>query len=135
MALMEEYTYQAVAPTGGPVVKGTLEASGEGAVAIKLRAQGLLPLQIQAVSKTGLNREVRLFNREGRVKVKPLALFARQMAGLINAGLPLMRSLSVLVEQTEDASLRSALTAVHADLEAGLSFSAALAKQPHAFPH
>jgi len=134
MALMEEYTYQAVAPTGGPVVKGTLEASGEGAVAIKLRAQGLLPLQIQAVSKTGLNREVRLFNREGRVKVKPLALFARQMAGLINAGLPLMRSLSVLVEQTEDASLRSALTAVHADLEAGLSFSAALAKQPHAFP-
>ncbi|HQZ00905.1 MAG TPA: type II secretion system F family protein [Propionicimonas sp.] len=131
---MEEYTYQAVAPTGGPVVKGTLEASGEGAVAIKLRAQGLLPLQIQAVSKTGLNREVRLFNREGRVKVKPLALFARQMAGLINAGLPLMRSLSVLVEQTEDASLRSALTAVHADLEAGLSFSAALAKQPHAFP-
>ncbi len=86
------------------------------------------------MSKTGLNREMQLFNRDGRVKVKPLALFARQMAGLINAGLPLMRSLSVLIEQTEDASLRSALTAVHADLETGHSFSAALAKQPHAFP-
>ncbi|HOC14278.1 MAG TPA: type II secretion system F family protein [Propionicimonas sp.] len=134
MALMEEFTYQAVSPTGGPVVKGTLEASGANAVALKLRAQGLMPLKIQAVSKTGLNRDVKLFNREGRVKVKPLALFAKQMAGLINAGLPLMRSLSVLIEQTEDASLRSALTAVHADLETGHSFSAALAKQPHAFP-
>ena len=51
MALMEEFTYQAVSPTGGPVVKGTLEASGANAVALKLRAQGLMPLKIQVATQ------------------------------------------------------------------------------------
>jgi type IV pilus assembly protein PilC len=134
MALIEEYTYQAVDPRSQAVVKGILEAGTQAAAAGKLRAQGLLPLQIEAQSRTGLNRDVKLFDRERRVKLKPLALFARQMASLINAGLPLMRSLSVLIEQTEDPPLRSALLAVQADLEAGQSLSTAFAKQPHAFP-
>jgi len=134
MGLIEEYAYQAVDPRSQAVVKGTLEAGTQSAAAGKLRAQGLLPLQIQALSRTGLNRDVKLFDRERRVKLKPLALFARQLASLINAGLPLMRSLAVLIEQTEDPPLRSALLAVQADLEGGQSLSAAFGKQPHAFP-
>jgi type IV pilus assembly protein PilC len=68
------------------------------------------------------------------VKLKALALFARQLSNLINSGLPLMRALAVLVDQTDSAPLRLALASVQNDLESGIAFSAALAKQPKAFP-
>ncbi|MDQ7993837.1 MAG: type II secretion system F family protein [Propionicimonas sp.] len=135
MALLAEYAYRAVDGKSGGVVKGTLEASGQPAVVAKLRAQGLLPLEVAPVSKTGLNQEIKLIkDSDRRVKLKPLALFSRQLASLINAGLPLMRAIAVLIEQTEDAGLRAAMTSVQADVESGLSFSAALGKYPNAFP-
>src|SRR5690606_29428263 len=58
MSLIEEYTYRAVDPRGGGMVKGTVEASSESAVVSKLRAQGLTPLDVALTSKTGLNREI-----------------------------------------------------------------------------
>ena len=134
MALIQEYSYRAVDQTSGTVVKGTIEASGEGAVAAKLRAQGLTPLRVAAVSKTGLNADVRIPGFEKRVKVAQLATFAKQMAGLTNAGLPLMRTLSILIEQSEDKVLQSALVTVHADVETGSSLSSALARHPKVFP-
>jgi type IV pilus assembly protein PilC len=56
------------------------------------------------------------------------------MAGLINAGLPLMRTLAILIEQTDDKRLQPALVQVQADVESGSSFSAALARHPQTFP-
>ncbi|MCW5951811.1 MAG: type II secretion system F family protein, partial [Propionibacteriaceae bacterium] len=135
MALLVEFAYRAVDAKSGGVVKGVLEGTGQPAVVAKLRAQGLMPIDVTPVSKTGLNQEIKLFpDSERRVRLKPLAVFSRQLSGLINAGLPLMRAISVLIEQTQDAGLRAALTLVQADVEAGLSFSAALGKYPHAFP-
>ena len=132
-SMVESFAFRAVNPRSSSIIRGTVEASGESAVIDKLHAQGLVPLDIHPVIKTGLRREIRLGNRR-RVRMKPLALFADQLANLINAGLPLMRSVRVLVEQTDDKALRIALRAVQGDLEAGTSFSAALAKQPDAFP-
>ncbi|BDZ40601.1 type II secretion system F family protein [Microbacterium suwonense] len=129
---VQEYNYRAVGAGGSAVVKGSMEAVSESAVVAKLRAQGLMPLQVVAQSTTGLNQEIPWF--EKRVKLNDLAVFTKQFAGLINAGLPLLRALSVLIEQTENKKLQSALTAVHADIESGKSFSAALAAQPDAFP-
>lgn len=135
MALLVEYNYRAVDSKGGGIVKGTLEAAGQPAVIAKLRAQGLMPLEVSPVSKSGLNRDLKLFkDSDRRVKLKPLALFARQLSSLINAGLPLMRAITVLIDQAEDVGLRVALTSVQSDVEAGLSFSAALGKYPNAFP-
>ncbi len=135
MALLVEFAYRAVDSKGGGVVRGTVEATGQAAVVAKLRAQGLMPLDVAPVSKTGLNQEIKLFkDSDRRVKLKPLAVFSRQLAGLINAGLPLMRAIAVLIDQTDDPGLRSALTSVQSDVESGLSFSAALAKYPNAFP-
>ena len=111
-----------------------MEAASESAVTGKLRAQGLTPLDITALSKTGLNREIKLPGFGGTVKAKSLAIFTRQMAGLLNAGLPLMRTLAILIEQTEDKKLQPALVAVQADIEAGQSFSNALARHPDVFP-
>jgi type IV pilus assembly protein PilC len=134
MSLVEEYTYRAVDAAGGGVVKGTIEASSENAVATKLRAQGLTPLEVALTSKTGLNREISIPGFAKRVKVSSLAVFAKQMAGLINAGLPLMRTLAILTEQAEDKMLRNALVKVHAAVESGSAFSSALAQHPDVFP-
>lgn len=134
MPLMQEYTYRAVDGTGGAVVKGTLDAASESAVTTKLRAQGLTPIEIAPTSKTGLNRDVSIPGFEKRVSVATLAVFAKQMAGLVNAGLPLMRTLTILTEQAEDKRLQSALLGVHASVESGSSFSQALAGYPDIFP-
>lgn len=134
MSLIEEYTYRAVDSTGGAVVKGTIEASSEGAVASKLRAQGLTPLEVALTSKSGLNREITIPGLQRQVKVSSLAVFSKQMASLINAGLPLMRTLSILIEQSEDKRLAAALVRVHDAVESGTAFSAALAQHPDVFP-
>jgi type IV pilus assembly protein PilC len=134
MPLIQEYTYRAVDATGGSVVKGSLEAPSESAVTAKLRAQGLTPLDISLTSNTGLNRDVSIPGFERRVDVGTLAVFAKQMSGLINAGLPLMRTISILIEQAEDKKLQSALLGVHTAIESGSAFSAALASYPDVFP-
>jgi type II secretory pathway component PulF len=134
MAVLQEFIYRAVDPRGGGVVKGTLEAASETAVTSKLKAQGLTPLEVVLKSKTGLYRDVRLPGVNKQVSSKSLAIFARQLAGLLNAGLPLMRALNILIEQTEDKKLQPALVAVAADVESGASFSGALSRHPDAFP-
>jgi type IV pilus assembly protein PilC len=130
---VEEYTWRA-ATAAGAVMKGSLEAASESAVLARLRAQGLSPLAVAATSKTGLNRDVSIPGFEKRVAVKDLAVFAKQFAGLIHAGLPLMRALAIIADQTESKRLASALAAVQVDIETGKSFSAALAAHPAVFP-
>jgi type IV pilus assembly protein PilC len=134
MAVVQEYVYRAVDPRGGSVIKGTVEASTEAAVTTKLKAQGLTPLEVTLKSNTGLNRDIKLPGATKSVSARNLAVFARQMAGLINAGLPLMRTLSILIDQTDDKRLQPALIQVQADVESGSSFSAALSRHPQTFP-
>jgi type IV pilus assembly protein PilC len=130
---LEEYQWRAATVTGAET-KGTLEAASESAVLAKLRAQNLLPLSVVPLSKTGLNRDIAIPGFEKRVATKDLAVFAKQFAGLIHAGLPLMRALAIISDQTENKLLASALVAVQVDIESGRSFSAAMAAQPKVFP-
>lgn len=134
MAVVQEFVYRAVDPRGGAVVKGTIEGPSESVVTGKLKAQGLTPLEVTLKSNTGLNRQIKLPGATKHVSARTLAVFSRQMAGLINAGLPLMRTLSILIEQTTDKNLQPALIQVQADVESGSSFSAALARHPQTFP-
>jgi type IV pilus assembly protein PilC len=130
---LEEYQWRAVSVAGAEA-KGTLEAASENAVVMKLRAQGLSPLSVVPMSKTGLNRDISIPGFEKRVATKDLAVFAKQFAGLIHAGLPLMRALAILSDQTENKKLASALVAVQVEIESGKSFSSAMAAQPDVFP-
>ncbi|GAA4354133.1 type II secretion system F family protein [Microbacterium rhizosphaerae] len=134
MAVVQEFTYRAIDQSSGTTVKGTLEAPTEASVVTKLKAQGLTPLDVTLLSKTGLRRDLNMPSLSGTVGAKSLAVFARQMAALINAGLPLMRTLTILTEQTRDKRLQQALVTVAADVEGGSSFSAALALHPKVFP-
>ncbi|GAA2908301.1 type IV pilus assembly protein PilC [Microbacterium keratanolyticum] len=134
MAIVQEYSYRATDATSGGVVKGTLEAASETAVVNKLRAQGLIPLDVQLLSKTGLNQEITIPGFEKRVKISSLAVFSKQMAGLVTAGLPLLRVLTILSEQTEDKVLQTALVAVQAEVARGAALSVALESHPDVFP-
>ncbi len=133
-AQLVSFHYQAADRSSGAVVRGTLEALNDSAVVAKLHAQGLIPLDVRPASAAGGRWSIRIPSRRRRVTIKALALFARQLSNLVNAGLPLMRALAVLIDQTDDTTLRTALTAVQAEVESGLAFSAALERQPGVFP-
>lgn len=129
----EQFTYQAV-DGRGKVSTGKMDAPNRESVVVQLRQRGLMPVDVKAVSKTGLNTEIRIPGLEKPVKTDALAVFAKQMAGLLNAGLPLLRALIVLEEQAEDKKLRAALGQVKTDIEQGQTLSNAMEKHPKAFP-
>ncbi|HUR74280.1 MAG TPA: type II secretion system F family protein [Sporichthya sp.] len=126
-----QYAYK-VKDNRGRLVEGKVEAETEAAVADKLRSMGYRPLEIRQAN-TGLEREIKIFGRE-RVKLKDLAVFARLFATMINAGLSMLRTLTILSEQTENGELRRVLRLVKTDVESGSSISAAFAKHPRVFP-
>jgi len=115
----------------GRVLEGKMEAAGEGAVASRLRQQGMTPIQITKDSKASLKMEIRI--REPKVKLKDLAIFSRQFATMINAGLSLLRTLNILSEQTENPTLAKTVGLLRDDIERGSSLSAAMSKYPKVF--
>jgi type IV pilus assembly protein PilC len=82
-------------------------------------------------ASTGLKMEIHL--RPGRIKLKQIAVFCRQFATMVNSGLPILRALSILSDQTESKELAKVLFAVRAGVENGSSLSAAMAEHPKAF--
>jgi type IV pilus assembly protein PilC len=115
----------------GHVVEGKMEADGEGAVAARLRSQGLTPLQISKESKVSFKMEIQL--KEKRVKLRDLAVFSRQFATMINSGLSLLRALNILAEQSENPTLAKTVGLLRDDVERGSSLSAAMSKHPKIF--
>ena len=99
----------AIRDRSGKVVKGRIEANDEGAVANRLRTMGMAPLSITEVQSTGLQREISIPGFGARVSMKDLAVMSRQMATMISAGLSLLRTLTILAEQTESKPLAKVL--------------------------
>ena len=100
------------------------------AVAERLRQMGLTPVDVKQHG-TGLKMEIVL--RPGHVDMKDLAVFSRQFATMVNAGLPILRCVSVLADQTESTELAKVLRKVRTDVEQGTSLTAALARHPKTF--
>jgi type IV pilus assembly protein PilC len=120
--------------SSGKVVKGRVDAPTEAAVVSRLRVMGVAPISIEpAAAATGLNMEINL-NFGRKVKTKDLAVVTRQMATMIGSGLSLLRTLTIITEQTENKALAKAFDLVRADVESGASLSDALAKHPDTFP-
>jgi type IV pilus assembly protein PilC len=119
----------------GKVVKGKLEGSSESAVVARMRTMGLSPIAIaEAAEGTGLNMEINIGFLKKRVKTKDLAVASRQIATMIAAGLSLLRTLTIIAEQTTNKTLAKAFSGVKADVEVGMSFSDSIAKRPEVFP-
>ena len=127
-------TYQySVRDRTGKIVSGKLEADSQAAVASKLKQMGYAPISISQ-HKAGVKKEIKIPGFGGKVKLKDLAVMSRQFAVMINSGLSLLRSLTILSEQTENKVLAEILAEVCRDIETGAALSASLAKHPKVFP-
>src|SRR5215218_9277373 len=125
---MALYTYRAL-DKAGEIVQDKAEGSGELAVAHELRQQGIMVIEVKEQSVA--NKDI-LAPFKG-IKLADLVVFSRQLATMINAGLPIVRSLYVLSEQTEDPKLKDVVVAMRKDVEAGSALSEALEKHPEVF--
>ena len=123
----------AVRDRSGKVVTGRMDADSESAVAGKLRGMGYAPITISEAN-AGLKRELAMPKFGKRVKLKDLAIFARQFATMINSGLSLLRALSILEEQTDNDELGRVISEVRLDVEQGTALSSAMSRHPEAFP-
>jgi type IV pilus assembly protein PilC len=117
----------------GKLVTGRLEAESVTIVAGKLRQMGYVPVSIESGDKKSFQRELKIPYFSGRIKLKEVAVFSRQFATMINSGLTLLRSLSILAEQTSNKELARIVGEVRRDVERGSALSVALAKHPKAF--
>jgi type IV pilus assembly protein PilC len=125
---MAVYAYKARS-RGGEVLEDQIEGSDTMAVASALRQQGLMVINIK---EQGVGQKDLLAAFKS-VKLADLVIFTRQFATMINAGLPIVRSLYVLGEQTSNKQLGDTIVDIRKDVEAGLALSEALEKHPKAF--
>ena len=130
---------QAFAYTGrnaaGKLVKGRVEAPTESAVASRLRGMGVSPVTItEAAAASGLQRDIVIPGFTKQVTLKDLAIMSRQMATMIGSGLSLLRTLTILAEQTGSKPLTKILERVRDDVQTGISTSDAFARHADAFP-
>jgi type IV pilus assembly protein PilC len=113
----------------GTVTSGSLVADSEALVLARLREQGLTPLDIKR-QKKGIG-QIEFGGK--KVKLKQVAIFSRQFATMVNSGLPILRALAILAEQTDNKELRRVLNEARLDVEQGSSLSGALGKHDHVF--
>jgi type IV pilus assembly protein PilC len=125
----QTYDYKVRDRTGN-LVSGQLVGDSEALVQQKLREMGMTPVEVKKAN-AGLKMEINL--RPGRVKLKQIAIFCRQFATMVNSGLPILRALAILGDQTESKELAKVLVSVRTDVEQGSSLSNAMAKHPKAF--
>lgn len=124
---MGAYQYQAL-KKNGQTSKGVIEADSERQARERLREQGLLPTHVQLLKKATRQKH------KDKLRAQELALFTRQFATLLAAGIPIDESLRGVAEQTEHDTTRQLIIAVRAKVMEGYSLAQAMAEYPHAFP-
>jgi len=133
---MAIYSYTAI-DQNGKRKKEVIEAANERAVIAQLRLQKLIPLSIKKRNKLLLSAAEKSTSRikifEPRVKGKDIIIFFRQFATLINAGLPIVQALDIMIKQSQNVTLKAMVGEVKKDVEAGISLSEAVAKHPKTF--
>ncbi|HIE08724.1 MAG TPA: type II secretion system F family protein [Armatimonadetes bacterium] len=133
---MAVFTYVARDQTGR-VVRGRIEAENERVVQRRLREMGYIPTEVkrERAAKAAMAKPINipLLGAFQKVKLKDLAIFCRQFATMINAGVPLVRCLAVLEEQSANFKLKQIIHDLRREVEGGASLSAAMSKYPRVF--
>jgi type IV pilus assembly protein PilC len=114
----------------GTMQKGVVAAKNKEEVIALLRKQNVL---VTSVQQAPMDIKISIPGLGGRVKDKDIAVFTRQFATMIDAGLPLVQCLDILSTQSENKSLASTLRDVRQDVESGATFTDALKKHPKVF--
>ncbi|OGP35200.1 MAG: pilus assembly protein PilC [Deltaproteobacteria bacterium GWC2_65_14] len=115
---------------GGSTMTGELEAPNEAFVVAQLRRQQIVPVKIKAKAR---DLAIKIPGFRTKVSRKELAIFTRQFATMIDAGLPLVQCLDILGMQQENEAFKKIILRVKEDVEAGSTFADALKKHPKAF--
>src|SRR5687767_10972547 len=123
---MPLYEYTARSSTG-QIQKGQIEAQNTDEVTAHVRKNRMLLVSVRQAPKAIK------FGMGPRIKTRDIVIFTRQFATMINAGLPLVQSLTILAQQTENKALQEVTRAVVYDVEAGNTLADAFAKHPKAF--
>ncbi|MFP4501470.1 MAG: type II secretion system inner membrane protein GspF [Candidatus Hydrogenedentota bacterium] len=133
---MPVFQYNAIAKAGGKRTKGMIDADTAAAARRKLREQDLYPTEItEAAAGTAEPTEAasKLKVRRGGVSSRDLALMTRQLATLLQAGMPLIEALSALQEQTSKPRLRAVVFAVRDMVNGGAGLAEAVEEHPRIF--
>lgn len=130
---MAVYEYEAL-NQAGKTIRGIVDAESARTARGKLRGQGLYPTRIQEEGMTKAQTSPAL-SFGGRVRAKDLALASRQLSTLVEAGIPLVPSLSALIEQIGKPALKKVFTQVRERVREGSSFADALSLHPRLFPN
>lgn len=129
---MPAFEYVAV-DEDGKRQKGVLEADSARQVRQQLREKGYLPVSIEQAAAQHRKSSTGLFTRSGMTAYE-LALITRQLATLIQAGIPVEECLRAVSKQTGKPALQSLLAAVRARVSEGYTLAQAMSEFPHAFP-
>ncbi len=151
---MPKFSYVAM-DSRGKETKGTLEVASQNEAITRVKEMGFFPTKIVEVDKAkekaadkkgkaksakgakkkggGGNIQIKIPGLSGRVKSKTLTNFTRQLATLVDAGLPLLRGMRVLEKQEKNPTLKNIIGELALSIEGGSTFSEALAQHPKVF--
>ena len=114
----------------GQVIRGQMDAASAAVAVLNLRKQQIVPIQVKPEKAKSSGFSFQFFQG---ITEKEVAVFTRQLATMIDAGLPLVQSLEILANQQENKTFKDTLLAVKTGVEGGSTFSDALRKHPKAF--
>jgi len=130
---MANYVYSAINEMG-KTITDSIEAESEEIVNSMLAARNLIPVRIVRQDKSGFSLSSLSSLRFGAsVKTKDLILFTKQFRSMIQAGVPIIRLMQVLVSQTQDKTLKKVATEISQDIKDGMTLYAAMKKHPSVF--
>ncbi|OIO00500.1 MAG: general secretion pathway protein GspF [Desulfovibrionaceae bacterium CG1_02_65_16] len=133
---MPYFKYTAMTATGANA-KGVIEAVSADAAQDTLAARGFIPTGVAETSAPSGGESggflADLSNRMQSIKPQELILFTKQLKTMLNAGIPVLQSLDVLYDQTENPKLKNAITSIASDIKSGATLSRAFAKHKSIF--
>ncbi|NJD19583.1 MAG: type II secretion system F family protein [Gemmatimonadetes bacterium] len=124
---MPTFAYSARPASGGDIQSGEIDLPTKDDVLAYLHKQKMIPVSVREKQK-GINISI-----GGGVKTRDVVIFTRQFATMINSGLPLVQSLDILAEQTENPQLRKTIQETLYDVESGHTLADAMGKHPKVF--
>lgn len=128
---MPQFKYE-VKKSPGVTTSGVIEAESQRAAIARLRDMGYFPIRIEEYQ--GEEKKDTLRSALVRIKLGDRNLFFRQLANLIESGMPITRALSTLVEQTENPKLVAVISEIREDVQKGSTLAEALERHPKLFP-
>jgi type IV pilus assembly protein PilC len=117
----------------GKKISSVMQANSVAAVLTHLKLEGFLPLKVNEVQSFKYELPIPILSERKRVKSKEVAIFTRQLAAILSAGLLLTDALDAVSDELENEYFRQMIKKIRHDIHGGADFSTALAKYPHVF--